>query len=294
MGSRPQRPQLSAGRYLLRMRLVAIHIYPVKSMAGQALSAAEVEPWGLRHDRRWVVLEPDGSVLTAREDHRLLGLTAKPTEVGIELTSRDGQTLEVPTPFDGELVPTTTSRLELVRSADRAAHRWLSSVLERPVHLAWLDDPRRRGVAASHGGLEGDPLTLADAGPLLVTSTSSVRQLNDWMVEDASASGGDPPEPMVMARFRPNVVVDGVPEPFEEDCWRTLRIGAADFRFAEHCDRCVMTTPDPHTLFTGKEPLRTLARHRQWDHKTWFGICVVPAAPSVIRVRDSVEVLTRV
>jgi uncharacterized protein YcbX len=275
------------------VKVAAIHVYPVKSLAGESVTNAEVEPWGLRHDHRWVVLEPDGSRLSAREEHRLLGLSARPMADGIELASRDGQTVLVSTPVDGELVPTSISRLESVRVASDEAHRWLSRHLERPVRLAWLDDPRRRSVSATHGGLEGDSLSLADAGPLLLTSTASLRQLNDWMVEDALSRGGGSSAPMQMARFRPNVVVDDVPEPFEEDCWRTFRIGAAKFQFAEHCDRCVMTTLDPQTLAGGKEPLRTLAAHRQWDHKTWFGIRVIPAASSVIGVGDPVEVLTR-
>lgn len=104
---------------------------------------------------RWVVLEPDGTVLTAREEHQLLGLSARPNEDGIELTSRAGRSLTVPTPIDGELVPTTTSRLESVRAADPETQRWLWDVLERPVRLAWLDDPRRRSMSASHGGLDG-------------------------------------------------------------------------------------------------------------------------------------------
>ena len=223
----------------------------------------------------------------------MLGLSAKPTAIGIELASRDGKTLAVPTPFDGELVPTTISRLESVRVASNDAHAWLSDALERPVRLAWLDDPHRRSVSATHGGLEGDPLTLADAGPLLITSTASLRQLNDWMVGDALSRNDSPSDPMAMARFRPNVVIDDVPDAFEEDGWLTLRIGAAEFRFAEQCDRCVMTTIDPHTLAASKEPLRTLAAHRQRDHKTWFGIRVVPIAPGVIRAGDPVEVLAR-
>jgi uncharacterized protein YcbX len=276
------------------VKVAAIHVYAVKSMAGQGVADAEVEPWGLKNDRRWVVLEPDGTRLSAREDHRMLGLSARPTASGIEISTRDGEALAITTPFDGELVPTTVSRIECVRLADGEAHGWLSAHLERPVRLAWLDDPRRRSVADTHGGLEGDSLNLADAGPLLLTSTTSLRQLNDWMVADAISKGREVPEPMAMARFRPNVVLDDVPIAFEEDGWRMLRIGSAQFRFAEICDRCVMTTLEPQTLEGGKEPLRTLAAHRQWDHKTWFGIRIIPMAPSVIRVGDSVDVLTRV
>jgi uncharacterized protein YcbX len=265
------------------MKLAAIQVYPVKSMAGQSVAQAEVEPWGLRDDRRWVVLEPDGSRLSAREEHRMLGLSALPTAGGIELCSRDGGGLVVATPIDGELVPTSVSRLESVRLAADEAHHWLSRVLDRPVRLAWLDDPHRRSVAEDHGGLDGDSLTLADAGPLLLTTTSSLRQLNDWIPDDQTVD---------MARFRPNVVVDDVPEPFDEDLWRTIRIGTATFRFTEVCSRCVMTTLDPQTLNGGKEPLRTLARFRQWDHKTWFGIRLVPVGRSVIRVGDDLQILS--
>lgn len=275
------------------MKVAAIHVYPVKSLAGQVVAGAEVEPWGLRHDRRWLVLEPDGTVLTAREEHRLLGLSARPSGDGIELMSRDGRTLAVSTPIDGQPVPTTMSRLDSVRLANGETHRWLSGILERPVRLGWLNDPRRRSVSVTHGGLAGDSLNLADAGPLLLASTASLGQLNDWMVADALARRGDTLKSMEMARFRPGVVIDDVPDAFDEDRWRTLRIGPAEFRFAEHCDRCVMTTLDPRTLAGGKEPLRTLAAHRQWDHKTWFGIRVIPIAASVIRVGDPVEVLTR-
>jgi hypothetical protein len=139
-------------------------------------------------------------------------------------------------------------------------------------------------VSEGHGGLPGDWLTVADAGPLLLTSTASLRQLNEWT---------DLPATIEMGRFRPNVIVDEVPEPFEEDAWRRIRVGEAQFRFAEICDRCVMTTLDPQTLLGGKEPLRTLARHRQWDHKTWFGIRIIPTMRAPIRVGDHVEVMAR-
>ena len=98
---------------------------------------------------------------------------------------------------------------------------------------------------------------------------------------------------MEMLRFRPNVIIDEVPEPFEEDGWRTIRIGDVPFRFAETCDRCVMTTLDPITLEGGKEPLRTMARYRKWDHKTWFGIRLIPLTVGTVHVSDDVEVLSR-
>jgi uncharacterized protein YcbX len=64
------------------MVVTSIQIYPVKSLAGLGVPEGEVEPWGLRHDRRWLVLSPDGGVLTARERPQMLGIRARPLDRG--------------------------------------------------------------------------------------------------------------------------------------------------------------------------------------------------------------------
>jgi uncharacterized protein YcbX len=271
------------------MELASIRVFPVKSLGGVQADEALVEPWGLRGDRRWLVLTPDGTALTAREEHRMLGLTATPDGEAIVLTDRDGGSLRVEPPADGESLPTTLSRVGTVRAADPAAGRWLSERLGTEVRLGWLDDPRRRSVAENHGGRPGDVLSLADAGPLLLASTASLRRLDDWIAEGAVERGEEPPASLPMERFRPTVVVDGAETPFAEDEWRGVTIGEVSFRFTERCDRCVLTTVDTQTLAAGKEPLRTLAVHRQWDHKTWFGIRLVPETTGVIRVGDPVS-----
>lgn len=271
------------------MRLAAVHVHPVKSLGGIDADRAAVEPWGLRHDRRWLVLHSDGDVLTARDERRMLGVTATPTPGGITLTGPDGTTLVVPEPTDGPEVTARVSRLDTVRLAGGDAHGWLSAQLGRPVRLGWLDDPRRRPVSAAHGGRAGDPLNLSDAGPLLATTLPSLRRLDEWIAEGAAERGEPAPAALSMARFRPNVVLDGPVGPFVEDGWRTVRIGEVDFRFAERCDRCQLTLIDPATLTTGKEPIRTLARHRRHDGRTWFGVRLIPLSTGEIRVGDEVR-----
>lgn len=273
--------------------LASVHIYPVKSLGGVDVDEAYVEPWGLRDDRRWLVLNPDGTVLTAREQHRMLGVTARPAGGdGIELTGLDGSTLLVEAPVDGQLAATELSRLESVRLATSEAADWLSRQLLQPVRLGWLDDPRRRTVASAHGGRPGDHLNLSDAGPLLLTTQASLRQLNHWIAQTAAECNEDPAAPIAMARFRPSVVVDRPDDAFAEDDWRHVRIGGVEFRFAEQCDRCVLTTIDPQTRVPGKEPLRTLARHRRRDGKTWFGIRLIPLTTGAIRVAQPVAART--
>ena len=274
--------------------LAHIHVYPVKSLGGFELESVAVEPWGARDDRRWVVLDPDGVALTAREVPPMLQLHATPLDGGgVLISARDGSELRVRTPDGGPQTPTTITRLDAVRRAGPDADAWLSRQLGRPVRLGWLDDPRRRTVSERHGGGPGDHLTLADAGPILLTSQTSLRRLNQWIAEGAADRGENPPAEISMRRFRPNLVVENVPEAFVEDAWLRVRVGAVELRLGEHCDRCFLTTFEPDTLERGKEPLRTLARKRRWDHKTWFGVRLIPVEPGTIHVGDAIDVLER-
>lgn len=265
--------------------MTSIHLYPVKSLAGADVHGGDVEPWGLEHDRRWLLLDADGSVVTARTNRATLTVAARPTEDGgVVLTGRDGAEMRVDAPVAGELVPTFLSRLSHVRLAGRIADSWLSDQLSQDVRLGWLDDPHRRTVSIHHGGKAGDLLNLADAGPLLLTSTASLEQVNVWIAQSAADGRATA---ITMKRFRPNVVVDGLGEAFEEDRWTGCVIGGVRFRLAEHCDRCLITLIDPETFVQGKEPLRTLARHHRWDGKAWFGVRLIPETTGPIRVGDT-------
>ena len=46
------------------MRLSSLYLYPVKSTAPLAVETAQVEPRGLRHDRRWMVVDAGGRFIT--------------------------------------------------------------------------------------------------------------------------------------------------------------------------------------------------------------------------------------
>ncbi|MGR6918362.1 MOSC domain-containing protein [[Actinomadura] parvosata] len=272
------------------MQLAEIRKYPVKSVSGRAVAATVVEPWGLAEDRRWAVVNEQGGVHWLGENPRLLSVVAAVTdEDGLLLDAPGMPPLKVP-PATGERVPIGFAEVDDVVLAHPDAHAWFTRLLGKPARLVWLDDPRRCAVPAAHGGLPGDVVHLAGDAPVLLTSRSSLRRLDEWIVEGAAERREDPPAPLDMARFRPNLVIDGAP-PYAEDAWRELRIGPLTFRVTEHCDRCAATTYDPVTFAQGKEPLRTLARHRRWDGKTWFGIRLVPRGRGELRLGDPVTVL---
>ena len=217
-------------------------------------------------------------------------MTATPQpDGGLVLAAPERPDLRVPSVGGNRSVEVTLSRVATALDAGDSVATWLSEWLGLPVGLVWLDDPTRRTVSPDHGGALGDVLNLADAGPIHLTSTTSLARLNDWLLETAMDRGEDPPDPLPMVRFRPGVVVDDVAEPFVEDEWRRVMIGSTELRFSEHCDRCVLPTIDPVTLTSTHEPTRTLARHRQWDHKVHFGVRLVPVTTGTLRVGDEVR-----
>ena len=257
------------------MRVTALARYPVKSLGGVGVDALDIESWGPAGDRRWAITDPQGRLVTARTAPTLLTIGAAPTDDGVRLTSADGDRLDVVTPTDGPSIPVNVTRLP---TAHDAAAAFLTAACGRDLRLVWQPDPRLRSVNPRNGGLEGEVLSLADAGPILLTTVRSLERLQEWIG----------PEPRIgMERFRPNVVVDG-DRPFVEDDWPAVRIGDIEFRVQQRCDRCLMTTIDPVTTERGDEPLHTLERHRSDGDLTYFGIRLVPRSSGTIAVGDTV------
>ena len=93
-----------------------------------------------------------------------------------------------------------------------------------------------------------------------------------------------------MARFRPNVVIEGA-EAWAEDRWQRIAIGSAVLRAPKPCERCVVTTIDSSTAKAEREPLRTLASFRRTERGVLFGVNLVPETLGVIAIGDPVRVL---
>ncbi|MTE21997.1 MOSC domain-containing protein [Streptomyces sp. TRM43335] len=270
--------------------LASLNLYPVKSLAGVGTTRAVVEPWGLSGDRRWMVAGPGGVQLTQREHPRMALAAAGWTPGGGLRLSAPGMrplTVEVPDPSSEPptVVEVWRTKVEVVPAAEEA-HAWLTEYLGTEARLVHLDEPDRGRPIATPYGLPGETVSLADGFPVLLTTASSLDALN-LLIEQ-----GDHPDegPLPMNRFRPNVVVEGTP-PWSEDAWRRVRIGEVSFRVAKPCGRCVVTTTDQSTGERGKEPLRTLARHRRFGDRLVFGQNLVPENTGVLRTGDVFEVL---
>lgn len=254
----------------------ALFVYPVKGCRGIPLSRAHVEARGLRHDRRWAIVDAGGTTLTQRNHPRLALVDVAVEGDALVLSSADAgaPALRLPLAPDGRRRSVTvwSDTVEAIDAGDRAA-RWATELLGVTASIVHMPDDVRRQVKPAYSR-PGDIVGFADAFPLLLASSASLADLNARMER-----------PLPMNRFRPNVVVDGC-TPWEEDGWTHVRIGDLPVRVPKPCDRCVVTTTDQRTGERGVEPLRTLATFRKRGNDVLFAVNAVPDAAGEIAVGD--------
>ncbi|MET9773926.1 MOSC N-terminal beta barrel domain-containing protein [Streptomyces sp. NPDC006367] len=268
-------------------RLQSIHVHPVKAFRGLAPREAVVEPWGLAGDRRWMLIDDGGKVVTQREQPRLALAAAELLPGGVRLSAPDRPPLTVPVPHPADTVPVRIFRDRTEAAlADDAAHAWCSAFLGADVRMVHLDDPATRRPVDPAYALPGETVSFADGYPLLLTTTGSLDALNSLIAEGEHAVEG----PLPMNRFRPNLVVAGTGA-WAEDGWSHVTVGEVRFRVAKPSGRCVVTTTDQHSAERGREPLHTLGRHRRIGRKLVFGQNLVPLGPGTVRVGDPVTVV---
>lgn len=270
------------------MKVVSLHVYPIKGTRVVDLDRADLTQRGLANDRRWLVVQPDGAFTTQRSHGPLAAIQAMPTARGIRLSASSMPDLEVAIPDGGERLTVTVwdHRVDAAL-ADGAAHKWLSEFMGEDLCLVHMDAKAERlkqGIWTE----ASLPISFADGYPVLIATTASLEAVNAEIERKGE-------RPITMRRFRPNIVVDGT-EPWADDFWRRIRVGNAEFELVKPCDRCVVTTKDQLTGITmGDEPLgalRTLRMSADPRVKgVLFGWNSVPTKLAEIRVGDRVEIL---
>lgn len=259
-----------------------LFVYPIKSCAGIELQVAELDAFGIRADRRWMLVDPAGRFITQRE---VPGMAlVRPALVDGQLTvhapAEAAEPLALTPPDDAAPITVTVWRDQVqALPAGDAATEWFTRVLETPCRPVFIPDSSVRAPGPQYAGRAR--VSFADAFPFLIISRAAVELVS----RKAGLS-------LDARRFRPNIVVSGV-EPHGEDEWRRIRIGDVPFAVVEPCARCVVTTVDPDTADVGREPLRTLATYRKRDGKVHFGQKAVHERTGIICVGDHVEVLER-
>lgn len=265
----------------MNVTLTAITMYPVKSIRGISLAAADVEPEGLAGDRRWVIVDDTGTFISQRTAPRLATVRGRIAGAGLVLAAPGRPPLPIE-PGDGDgarLQVTVWQDVVDARGGYDRADDWLSTFLDRSCRLAFMDDRCRRPLGPAAGSGE-QVVSFADGYPCLLIGDASLADLN-----------GRLEHPLPMDRFRPNLVVTGAGA-YAEDRWRRLAIGAAEFSVAGPCARCNVTTVDQATgTAGGPEPLKTLATYRQGPRGVEFGVNLRVERPGRISNGDRVTIL---
>ena len=267
-------------------RVSGLFVHPLKSAAAIEVDVLALDDRGAVGDRRWLVVDPDGQQITARETPHLClvrPIMEEASRAGSLRTNVDGPlTLEAPSMDPLALsIPTSTHMREvsiwgdMVPAIDTgdASAEWITAALRRPARIVRLAETAQRPLRAKFSGslsTEHRRVAFSDGAPLLIIGEGSVDALNARLV-----AAGE--QPVMVSRFRPNVLLSHT-LPHEEDTWRDITIGDVLIAVGEPCSRCVMPTIDPLTARGGVEPIRTLASYRKHDGTVMFGMNATNAA----------------
>ena len=231
--------------------VAALWRYPVKSMQGEELNAADVTAGGLLGDRRFAVSDPaTGKVAGAKNPRRWPGFFyfraayTEPPRAGSPLPA-----VRVTMP-DGTSATTDESDLPKLLSAALGREVTLSAALPSATAEAYdidADDVASFDLAAG---------TFFDSATVHLLTTATLDRLRSLYPEGRF-------EPR---RFRPNLIIATGPgaSGFVENDWVGREIAIGDhvrLRVTTGTGRCVMTTLPQGDLPKDSGILRTVARH---------------------------------
>jgi uncharacterized protein len=237
-----------------------LHLHPVKSCAGIAVGEALLVETGFEHDRAWMVVDADGEFVTQRELPQLA--LVKPALRSSDLVLRAPGMLAMHLLLDQAEAPCRVrvwgDAVAAYDMGDLAA-QWFSDYLGQRVRVARFDPAARRLCDRHWTGAFEAETAFADGFPLLVISTASLAELNRRLL----AAGHDA---VSMQRFRPNIVLDGLPDAHGEDFIDELTIESPDgpvlLKLVKPCGRCTIPDVDPASAAQGHAVADALAGYR--------------------------------
>jgi uncharacterized protein YcbX len=276
------------------MRVKEIWRYPVKSMIGERVATAELDPLGVVGDRVWAARdEVRGGIRGAKKIAGLMRLAAGGgTDGPVTITLPDGTTVTTEDPDRDERISAAIEHevtLWPLRPADDLDHYRRGA----PDSEDFMEE-----LNAIFGREDGEPLpdlsvfppeimefesppgTYYDAFPLLLVSTSALRTLADALPESV----------IDVRRFRPSLVIDTGDEPgYLEFEWvgRRVTIGGVELEVRARCPRCIMVTREiDDAVPVDRKVLRHIVRELGQD----LGVYATVTRTGPIHVGDAVSV----
>ncbi|MFT6906974.1 MAG: hypothetical protein ACJAS1_003647 [Oleiphilaceae bacterium] len=265
-----------------------LYYYPVKSLRGISLDQAEIDDFGFRNDRRFMLIDDKNQFVTQRTHPQLSLLsvtvtTSKSNEfdslnISSESLGHLYFNMDQFRRFDVDIsnVIVWNDSVEAVILKNKET-QCLSEFLGLHVRLAYMSGSSFRQIDRQYYS-EDKRVSFADGYPFLLTSEASLKDLNDRLSL-----------PIPMTNFRPNIVISGGISAYAEDVWKRVIIGDITFELVKPCSRCVMTTINSNGWKSeNKEPLKTLNKYRKNDFGICFGQNLVHLSQGEIRKGDVV------
>jgi uncharacterized protein len=242
--------------------LSALWIYPLKSARGIRVNQAELTPMGLKHDRRWMLIDDQGRFLSQRELPAMAQLIITLTPQGFTCHFQDHQ-CDIPL-----LQQAPATRIVNIWRSEVSAwvyptaiNQWFSERLQKSCALVYMPESTYRDTNPLYA--PGQRVSFADGYPYLLANAASLNTLNQHL--------RDADQPAVtMEHFRPNLVLEG-DQPHGEYHWKSLHLQDFVFEVVKPCERCVIVNNDPLSGERNKEPLRTMSQHNRFQNAIIFG-----------------------
>lgn len=260
------------------IKVSQLNIYPVKSLRQISLESSTLEKTGLQNDRRWMVVDKQGKMLTQRQVAKMCLIQPTLRETGIQLQATAMKTITVNKPAGQTRFVRVWDDDCPAYDAGEEAAQWLSDFLSIECRLVYFPDDGFRQVDMNYAQ-QGDRTAFSDGFPLLLISQASLDDLNQRLEH-----------PVTMSRFRPNLVVSGC-NAFDEDAWKKIRINGISFRIVKPCSRCIIPNIDIETAKRGNEPARTLSTYRKKGNKVYFGQNVIAESEGDLTIGMPVEII---
>ncbi|MDP9044719.1 MAG: MOSC N-terminal beta barrel domain-containing protein [Pseudomonadota bacterium] len=241
------------------LSVASLHVYPIKSCAGIALDEALLVETGIEFDRAWMLVDPSGRFVSQRDLPRMALI--RPVLRTADMVLRAPGMLALHVALDRVEAPVRAT----VWDDDVAAFdmgdlcaQWFSDFLGRPLRMVRFDPQERRLADPRWTQAFEAETAFSDGYPLLVVSVASLAELNRRLGAQGQAE-------VTMARFRPNLVLDGL-DAHAEDALDEIEFatveGPVRLRLVKPCSRCPMPDIDPETAATGHAVGDTLAGYR--------------------------------
>jgi uncharacterized protein YcbX len=252
-------------------RVTRISIAPVKSLGLLHPDEIELEPHGVRGNRRFWLVDRNGRLFNNKRNGPMVRIRPEWDEETrqLVLTFPDGARVEGAVEL-GEAVDAEMYRHP--HPSRRVVGPWEQAISEfvgLPLTLLWAEQH-----AADRGYC---------GGTVSLVSRASLERLGE-------EAGGT--EPVDGRRFRMLFEIDGVPA-HEEDEWldSQVRVGGATIVLNGDVGRCVVTSHDPERGVSDLDTLGTLARYRRQgrDEPLPFGVYGAVVVPGRVRVGDAVQ-----